>query len=585
MYGITKRRTLSSEITVLNMLTSVCTLLFLGIAMLLVFFFVFFRSTKDDMEYVLENTGQQFQDRIQFIEDGAVTIRHNVWLEDFFWGDFYDEEAAGEQLSYSMELFSDRNMVQQKIPFVRSVYLFNNINQCIYDHYYPVTVSEARQKQEDRSHLQEEFRKTKGQYLCYSEKEEIFLCFRIYDDKMRNMGSCIVEISPEAIQLLMKEIEGYGNGTWAVLWGKEKENLTFSGKQEEIEVLKQETQEEVTDIRAEGTSFLAASKNCGFGIWILVAAGLNNVYTLLKPTMLIFLAAFLLILVITSSLSFAVSYRFTKPLKKVIESLRALGQEDFKVRMEDYPIQEFHDMSVVFNEMADRIEYLITQVYEKQLLVTQAQVKFLQAQINPHFQYNILAMLSIRAKMAGNEELYQYLQAFSKLMQGKIFRGKEIKIPVSAEMEIVDFYLLLQNGRYQDKISYEIRYGSEEVKQDLIPRLLIEPLVENAVSHGLEPKNGNGKIVVEIFEQDEKLNIMVADDGVGFSKEENGRESMQKKAGHTHTALENTKRLLHILYGENYILEIQGEKDNGTTVRIVLPIERGMENVEGNGGR
>ena len=64
MYGITKRRTLSSEITVLNMLTSVCTLLFLGIAMLLVFFFVFFRSTKDDMEYVLENTGQQFQDRI-----------------------------------------------------------------------------------------------------------------------------------------------------------------------------------------------------------------------------------------------------------------------------------------------------------------------------------------------------------------------------------------------------------------------------------------------------------------------------------------------------------------------------------------
>lgn len=448
-----------------------------------------------------------------------------------------------------------------------------------------MTVSEARQKQEERSRLQEEFRKTKRQYLCYSEKEEIFLCFRIYDDKMRNMGSCIVEISPEAIKLLMKEIEGYGKGTWAVLWGTEKKKLAFSGKQKEIEILKQEARDQVADIRAEGTSFLAASKNCGFGIWVLVAAGLNNVYTLLKPTMLIFLAAFLLILVITSSLSFVVSYRFTKPLKKVIESLRALGQEDFKVRMEDYPIQEFHDMSVVFNEMADRIEYLITQVYEKQLLVTQSQVKFLQAQINPHFQYNILAMLSIRAKMAGNEELYQYLQAFSKLMQGKIFRGKEIKIPVSAEMEIVDFYLLLQNGRYQDKISYEIRYGSEEVKQDLIPRLLIEPLVENAVSHGLEPKNGNGKIVVEIFEQDEKLNIMVADDGVGFSKEENEMEGMQKKTGHTHTALENTNRLLHILYGENYILEIQGEKDNGTTVRIVLPIERGMENVEGNGGR
>ena len=338
MYGITKRRTLSSEITVLNMLTSVCTLLFLGIAMLLVFFFVFFRSTKDDMEYVLENTGQQFQDRIQFIEDGAVTIRHNVWLEDFFWGDFYDEEAAGEQLSYSMELFSDRNMVQQKIPFVSSVYLFNNIDQCIYDHYYPVTVSEAGQKQEERSRLQEEFRKTKRQYACYSGKEEIFLCFHIYDDKMKKMGSCIVEISPEAIQLLMEEIEKYGNGTWAVLWGEEKTIMASFGQKEEIKALKEETKEEVTDVRAEGTRFLTVSKSCGFGIRVLAAAGFNNVYTLLKPTMLIFLAAFLLILVITSSLSFAVSYRFTKPLKKVIESLRALGQEDFKVRMEDYPI-------------------------------------------------------------------------------------------------------------------------------------------------------------------------------------------------------------------------------------------------------
>lgn len=582
-----RKRTLSAEITILNMLTLVCTLLFLGIAMLLVFFFIFFQNTKDDMEYILENTNLQFQDRIQFIEDGAVTIRHNVWLEDFFGGDFYDTESAQEQLSYSMELFSDRNMVQQKSPFVRSVYLFNNISQCIYEHYYPVTVSAANQKKEHSSEMQAIFRRTKKQYQCYTGYDGIFLCFRIYDEKMQNMGICIVEISPEAIRLLMQEIENYVGGSWAVLWGEKKEIMESFGKESVLKVLKSEISGEMGEVAVDGTKILAAKKDCGFGLQVMVSAGLNNIYTLLKPTMLIFLVAFFLILVITAVLSFAVSYRFTKPVKKVIESLRALGQEDFKVRMEDYPIQEFHEISVVFNEMADRIEYLITQVYEKQLLITKSQVKFLQAQINPHFQFNILAMLSIRAKMAGNEELYQYLQAFSKLMQGKIFRGKEIKIPVSAEMEIVDFYLLLQNGRYQDKISYEIRYGSEGVKQDLIPRLLIEPLVENAVSHGLEPKNGNGTIVVEIFEQDNKLNIMVADDGVGFSGEEmhNGNEKGEKKQGHTHTALENTRRLLQVLYGENYIFEIQGEKNQGTTVRIVLPVEREMGNVEGNGSR
>ena len=136
----------------------------------------------------------------------------------------------------------------------------------------------------------------------------------------------------------------------------------------------------------------------------------------------------------------------------------------------------------------------------KNLPATRLQVKYLQAQITPHFQFNILSMLSIKAKMAGNEELYQSLRAFSELVRGKIFRKKEIMIPVAEELELVEFYLYLQNSRFRDKITYEIIYPGEELKEDLIPRLLIEPLVENAVSHGLEPKEGNGKVCVVLYE-------------------------------------------------------------------------------------
>ena len=112
----------------------------------------------------------------------------------------------------------------------------------------------------------------------------------------------------------------------------------------------------------------------------------------------------------------------------MIQSIQAFGKPDLNARMEDSSIQEFHDMGIVFNEMADRIEYLITQVYEKEIVAARSQVKYLQSQINPHFQFNILAMLSLKAKMAGNEEVYDGLNAFSRLMQGKIFREKEIKI-------------------------------------------------------------------------------------------------------------------------------------------------------------
>ncbi len=583
-----KKRTLGTEITVLTVGTSVGTLLLLGSVMLLTFFVIFFGKSKDDMEYVLNNMNQQFQDHVQFIQDGAVTIRHNVWLEDFFWGASYDEEAAKEQLSYSMELFSDRNIVKQQVPFVKSVYLFNNISQCIYEHYYPMTVSGASQKKEHSYQMQQIFKETGKQYYSYRAHDGILVCFRIYNDKMQNMGICLVEISDEAVNLLLQEMEEYRNGSWVITADETDMEMASFGEKEVVKLLRKEKSEYVKESSLADTRFLHVSKKSGFGLRLVVAAGMNNIYTLLRPTMFIFAAALFLAMVIAALFSLAMSYRFTRPIKNIIEGLRTFGQEDFTVRMGEYSIQEFHEISEVFNEMADRIEYLIKQVYEKQILATTSQVKFLQAQINPHFQFNILAMLSIKAKMAGNEEVYQCLHAFSKLMQGKIFRGKEIKIPIASEMEIVEFYLLLQNSRYEDKITYEIIYGNEEVKQNLIPRLLIEPLVENAVSHGLEPKEEKGKITVEIFEKNEKLHIVVKDDGVGFDKAElQSSQEMEKEekmsVEHTGTGLENTERLLKILYGEQYEMKICGEKGKGTTVQIILPIEKEKEHVESYG--
>ena len=324
---------------------------------------------------------------------------------------------------------------------------------------------------------------------------------------------------------------------------------------------------------------------------------------MLTPTMLIMGSGLLLALVATGFAAFGASYQFTRPITRMIESIRAFGRPDLDVRMENASIQEFHEIGIVFNEMADRIKYLITLVYEKQILATQSQVKYLQAQINPHFQFNILAMLGIQAKMAGNEEVYEGLQAFSKLVQGKIFREKEIKIKVSEELEIVRFYLYLQSSRFRDKISYEIVLEDEAINEDLIPRLLIEPLVENAVSHGLEPKRGHGVIKVRLYESREitqkeeehkeksrkdRLHICVEDDGVGFDAEKiiaadtDGKGWIEKQE-HTHTGLENTKRLLQILYGDEHEFKISGGKGKGTKIEIVLLAERSGEYVEGNG--
>lgn len=590
-----KKRTLRKELTMLMILTSACTLLSACIAVLYVLFSYFVENTQEDIEYVINNTSQQYQAYMQFIEDGAVSIRHNAMLDAFFNADGYDKAVAELQLSYSMELFSDRNMIDREFPFVTSVYLFNNRDTCVYKHYYKSTlVAEAKQERRCRN-LQQQFKKGSSQYECIADEECVNLLFRIYDDNMWEKGICIVEINREAVEAVLSPATVYSTSAWAVISG-ENQVIASYGKESYVNQLTELGKVWRGKYSLSENRIIGCAEISGFGIRTVIAVGEENIFSVLRPTMIIFAVGLIMVLVITSFTAFGISHRFTKPVMKMIESIQAFGKQDFDVRMEESSIQEFQDIGIVFNEMADRIKYLIMQVYEKQLLATQAQVKYLQAQINPHFQFNILAMFSLRAKMAGNEELYEGLQAFSKLIQGRIFREKEIKIKVFEELEIVRFYLYLQKSRYQDKISYEIILEDERINQNFIPRLMIEPLVENAVSHGLEPKKGNGMVKVYLFERDREqaeekmLHVCVEDDGIGFDTEkivENNldKETWSEKNKHTHTGLKNTKRMLQIIYGEQHSFKISSEKGKGTRIEIILPVERGGNSVEDYGSR
>ena len=366
-----------------------------------------------------------------------------------------------------------------------------------------------------------------------------------------------MQISQSAVAKVLETVQLYHNGGWAVL-DKNDQLLASEGAQELVKKLQTSENSWNGTKDLAGTKVIGYGNSCGFGVRTVISVGYGNIFSILKPTLFIVLVGLIVVLGIAFLVAYAISYRFTKPVTRMIQSIQAFGKPDLNARMEDSSIQEFHDMGIVFNEMADRIEYLITQVYEKEIVAARSQVKYLQSQINPHFQFNILAMLSLKAKMAGNEEVYDGLNAFSRLMQGKIFREKEIKIKVKEELEIVQFYLYLQKSRYQDKLSYEVKLEDEKIGEDLIPRLLIEPLVENAVSHGLEPKRGKGNLQVLLYER-EMLYIWVKDDGVGVCRNQTKAEENKEKTPHTHVGWENTKKMLRILYGDYYKFQVWSE--------------------------
>ena len=578
-----KNYTLKRELTFLMILTSVCTLLSVCAAVFYVFFSFFFQKTQEDIEYVLRYTSQQYEAHMQFIEDSVIAIRHNTVLDDFFQKEEYDLEEIEPQLSYSMELFSERNMVERQLPFVTGIYLFNNGNECIYEHYYATTLAAGREQKRKYENMQQEFKSTSDQYACLSDKDELNIFFRIYDENMREKGIGVVQISQSAVAKVLETVQLYHNGGWAVL-DTNDQLLASEGAQELVKKLQTSENSWNGTKDLAGTKVIGYGNSCGFGVRTVISVGYGNIFSILKPTLFIVLVGLIVVLGIAFLVAYAISYRFTKPVTRMIQSIQAFGKPDLNARMEDSSIQEFHDMGIVFNEMADRIEYLITQVYEKEIVAARSQVKYLQSQINPHFQFNILAMLSLKAKMAGNEEVYDGLNAFSRLMQGKIFREKEIKIKVKEELEIVQFYLYLQKSRYQDKLSYEVKLEDEKIGEDLIPRLLIEPLVENAVSHGLEPKREKGNLQVLLYER-EMLYIWVKDDGVGVCRNQTEAEENKEKTPHTHVGWENTKKMLRILYGDHYKFQVWSEPGKGTEIEIAVPIERGGNYVESDSSR
>lgn len=578
-----KTYTLKRKLTLLMIVTSVCTLLSVCAAVFYVFFSFFFQKTQEDIEYVLRYTSQQYEAHMQFIEDSVIAIRHNTVLDEFFQKEEYDLEEIEPQLSYSMELFSERNMVERQLPFVTGIYLFNNGNECIYEHYYATTLAAGREQKRKYEKLQQEFKGTSDQYACLSDEDELNIFFRIYDENMAEKGTGIVQISQSAVAKVLETVQLYHNGGWAVL-DKNDQLLVSEGAPELVKKLQTSENSWSGTKDLEGAKVIGYGNPCGFGVRTVITVGYGNIFSILKPTLFIVLVGFVVVLGIAFLVSYAISYRFTKPVTRMIQSIQAFGKPDLNVRMEDSSILEFHDMGIVFNEMADRIEYLITQVYEKEIVAARSQVKYLQSQINPHFQFNILAMLSLKAKMAGNEEVYDGLNAFSRLMQGKIFREKEIKIKVKEELEIVQFYLYLQKSRYQAKLSYEVKLEDEKIGEDLIPHLLIEPLVENAVSHGLEPKREKGNLQVLLYER-EMLYIWVKDDGVGVGQNQMKAEENKENIPHTHVGWENTKKMLRILYGDHYKFQVWSEPGKGTEIEIAVPIERGGNYVESDSSR
>ncbi len=519
---------------------------------------------RENTLYILESDNVKTDNLFQYVEEIALSIQHNVGLSSFFKGSVYSEEIVTQQLKSVTNLFSERNRLEVSDPFVEKIYLYNLSEKSISSLYYPITISEMKKSQEKSDALYREYLKSGQDFYFQTDGKYLNLCMKLYDTQMNQIGSCIFVLNRAGIEENYLNLEKMEYYSWSISRG------------EEI-LLGEET------IPEKGSTFFLENEiSTGFGLSLHAGVTEWMIYRSLWTTVGGILLISAVLIVLLSVLGRLMAIYYVRPLETVAEKIKLVGEGNFDTKLDEYRAEELKNISDTFNEMTDYIERLVKEVYETQLIAKQSQIQYLQAQMNPHFLFNVLSMIEMRAAMNGDREVQEMLYKLSRLYQGRIFRKNEQFIFLEEEMQIVDFYLSLQNSRFGEKIEYAISYEGEEAayRHFKVPRLSIEPIVENAVCHGLEPKEDKGKISVSVCRKKEVLNICIEDDGVGFDSDKLTEKSEDKN--HSHVGLWNTNKMIQNLCGVEYGLKVTSEIGKGTLVSILLPVKGGDNNVEGH---
>ena len=287
---------------------------------------------------------------------------------------------------------------------------------------------------------------------------------------------------------------------------------------------------------------------------------------------LIVLAAGIVLLVLGISLGFVwyVTSRIAYPAKELMESMKTLAKDNEYPRVKIVSNDEIGMIGLEYNKMAENIETLIEKVYKMELTQKQAELEFLQMQINPHFLYNALDTISWMALAKGNMDVSEMTIALAELLRATI--KKESFITLREEMNTVKDYLLIQQERFGDKISAEY-FVEEDAYSCMVPNFILQPVIENAIIHGLEPKIEKGKLSINISIQDEFLTFLVEDNGVGMDETE--ILDLYKKCRENNTkqsiGLKNVYRRLLLCYGEASMLKIESKKEQGTRISFLIP--------------
>lgn len=398
----------------------------------------------------------------------------------------------------------------------------------------------------------------------------------------------LIEMAYQGLEEVLDEVT-LGNGGYIYLMDSKGEiiwhpkyELIASGRVKENNLVAAGYDDGSREEVFNGTRQTVVTKTVGYTGWKLVGVikGTGISLNMLK-TRLFIVFVILLIIFIVILINSYISFRVTNPIRELEKSVKALEEGNLDADIYMGGSYEVQHLGKSVQDMKFRIKGLMQDIVNEHEEKRKSEFDSLQAQINPHFLYNTLDIIVWQIENEKQSEAVHTVTALARFFRLSLGKGKNI-VTVKDEIDHVKNYLMIQHMRFKNKFDYEFDIAEDVLELPSL-KLMLQPLVENAIYHGMEFMDGDGMIMVKAWRKEDELYLSVADNGLGMTEDKvemilTGKSTSGNGRG-SGIGVKNVNERIKLYFGEAYGLTIDSEPDEGTTVIIHLPAKDEKESL------
>lgn len=542
---------------------------------------------ENTITYTRQLTGQVNSDidsYINYMENISSMLAENSDVQKFLFGSGIQAEEAGEQLmsQFATVLNSRSDIYNLGILQANEKALFNKGNSYINSYVDISQLAWYKEAVENKDSIC--LSSAHVQHVISGERPWVITLSRYIPDQTgkKEGGVLFVDLNYSAIRKLCDD-SSVGKKGYIFIIDKEG-NIVYHPQQQQLyNELQTENIEEVMNCtsdylelgKGDSKKLYTVSRSEKTG-WTVVSCSYTS--ELLKRSnqaQELYMLMAVILVAVALIISSIVSKGITRPIHKLQSSMALIQEGDFQAgNVEVDSRNEIGSLTETFNVMTQKIQELMVQIIEEQQAKRKSELKALQSQINPHFLYNTLDSIIWMAEEGKNEEVVVMTASLAKLFR-QIINNEEEEISIFQEVEYCRNYLIIQKMRYKDKLEFEIDLDPD-IKGEKIIKLVLQPLIENAIYHGLKYKESKGMLILKGYGLEDDIIFEIIDNGVGMDQDTMEHIFERHKVNYRSNGVGvyNVERRIRLSYGQEYGISYKSKLGEGTVATVKIPKER-----------